>query len=264
MVSTSARAESWRDVWYEIDAWGGLGDNFSVRKVKAHTTPEAVLAGVITADDRLGNDLADAACKLVVLEHRVPPNISEARLTANLAVTRMAHDERLQEGASECDLGSCPCQRSWPPSEEGTRLSTASQGAFARSASTLSARHAVRCPGASGARLRYNSGLMSLRATELLISCREARWCQCSAPCVVRAVLAWCEDRCKATVLVLRLLGDVKASVFCNVSARSRHCVNVDVVSLPPVCVNVVWLWSFFWSQTNKCQDDCRSAHRED
>ena len=33
-------------------------------KMKAHTTPEAVLAGVIIADDRAGNDLADASCKL--------------------------------------------------------------------------------------------------------------------------------------------------------------------------------------------------------
>ena len=66
-ASTSAWADWWRDVW-----WGGLGDTLSVRKVKAHTTPEAVLAGVITADDRAWNDLADAACKLVVWEHRAP------------------------------------------------------------------------------------------------------------------------------------------------------------------------------------------------
>ena len=30
--------------------------------------------------------------------------------------------------------------------------------------------------------------------------------------------------------------GDVKASVFCNVSARSRHFVNVNVIFLPSVC----------------------------
>ena len=52
-----------RDVWREIDAW-------AVRKVKAHTAPEAVCAGVITAEDRAGNDLAGAACKQVILEHR--------------------------------------------------------------------------------------------------------------------------------------------------------------------------------------------------
>ena len=77
-TSASAWADLWRDVWREINAWGSLGDNLSVRKVKAHTTPEAVLAGVITPDDRAGNDLADAACKLVVLEHRAPPNFREA------------------------------------------------------------------------------------------------------------------------------------------------------------------------------------------
>ena len=89
-ASTSASADLWRDVWCEIDAWGGLGENLSVRTVKAHSTPEALLAGIITADDRAGDDLPDAACKLVVLEHRAPPNIREARLTAISAVTRMA------------------------------------------------------------------------------------------------------------------------------------------------------------------------------
>ena len=64
-ASTSAWADLWRDVCSEIDAWRGLGDTLLVRKVIAHTTLEAVLAGVITADDRAGNDLADAACKLV-------------------------------------------------------------------------------------------------------------------------------------------------------------------------------------------------------
>ena len=92
VASAAAWADLWRDVWREIDAWGGLGDNLSVRKVKAHTTSEAVLAGVITADDRAGNDLADAACKLaLVLEHRAPPSVRAARHSANLAVTHMAH-----------------------------------------------------------------------------------------------------------------------------------------------------------------------------
>ena len=50
----------------------GLGGSLSVRKVKAHTAPEAVFTGVMSADDQAGNDLADAACKLVVLEHRAP------------------------------------------------------------------------------------------------------------------------------------------------------------------------------------------------
>ena len=60
-ASTSAWADLWRDVWREIDECGGLGD-----KVKAHTAPEAARAGVISAEDRVGNDLADAPCKLVV------------------------------------------------------------------------------------------------------------------------------------------------------------------------------------------------------
>ena len=38
-ASTSAWADLWRDVWCESDAWEGLGDTLSVRKVKAHTAP---------------------------------------------------------------------------------------------------------------------------------------------------------------------------------------------------------------------------------
>ena len=54
--ATVASASAWADLWRVRDrCLGGLGDNLSVRKVKAHTTPEAVLAGVITADDRAGN-----------------------------------------------------------------------------------------------------------------------------------------------------------------------------------------------------------------
>ena len=86
VASTAAWADLWRDVWREIDAWGGLGDSLSVRKVKAHTTAEAVRAGAITAEDRAGNEMADAACKLVVLEHRAPPSVRAARHSANLAV----------------------------------------------------------------------------------------------------------------------------------------------------------------------------------
>ena len=40
-ASPPARADLCRDVWCETDAWGGLGDTLSVRKVKARTTPEA-------------------------------------------------------------------------------------------------------------------------------------------------------------------------------------------------------------------------------
>ena len=65
---------------------------------------------------------------------------------------------------------------------------------------------APQAPG--GAAQRYNPGLTAVRATESLISCREARWFQCSAPRVVRTVVVWCDGRCSATALVLRLLGD--------------------------------------------------------
>ena len=85
VASTSAWADLWRDVWCVIDAWRGLGYNFSVREVKAHTTPEVVLAGIFTADVLSGNDLADAACKLMVMEHR------SAEHSRSEAVTRMAH-----------------------------------------------------------------------------------------------------------------------------------------------------------------------------
>ena len=59
-ASPKAWADLWRDVWRDINAWGGLCDGLSVREVKAHTTPEVVFAGVISSDDQLGNDLADA------------------------------------------------------------------------------------------------------------------------------------------------------------------------------------------------------------
>ena len=44
----------WRDVWREIAACDGLGEHFSMRKVKAHTTIQAVHTGLVTADDRAG------------------------------------------------------------------------------------------------------------------------------------------------------------------------------------------------------------------
>ena len=54
---SSTSAELWRDVWREIDAWRG-----------ARTTLGAVHTRLIAADDRTGNDLANAACELVVFE----------------------------------------------------------------------------------------------------------------------------------------------------------------------------------------------------
>ena len=90
-AGTSTWADLWRGVWREIDGWGGLGNSLSVRKVKAHTALEAVGDWVISGEDWAGNDLADAACKLVVLEHRAPQRIRAARHSPNLAVTSMAH-----------------------------------------------------------------------------------------------------------------------------------------------------------------------------
>ena len=72
------------------DLSGGNALTLTPRTMCFHTTPEAVLAGATTADDWAGNDLAEA-CKLVVFEHRAPPNVRAARLSTNLAVTRMVH-----------------------------------------------------------------------------------------------------------------------------------------------------------------------------
>ena len=92
-----------------------------MRKVKEHTTLEAVLAGIVTADDLAGNDLADAACKVVVLAHRSPPNIREARLRAISAVTRMAHwIARVGSARERLDIDS-----TWLP---GRGCATARQG----------------------------------------------------------------------------------------------------------------------------------------
>ena len=58
-----------------------------------------------SADDRAGNDLAGAACKLVVLEHRAPPIIRAARHSANLAVTCMAQTAlRISRAAARVEL----------------------------------------------------------------------------------------------------------------------------------------------------------------
>ena len=65
----------------EIDAWVGWA-LLSVHKVEVFTTLDAVCAGIITADDGAGNDLADAACMLVVLEHRAQLFIGSARQSA--------------------------------------------------------------------------------------------------------------------------------------------------------------------------------------
>ena len=156
-ASTSVWADLWRDVWCEIDVWGGLGENLSVRKVKEHTTPEAVVAGIITADDRAGNDLADAACKLVVLDHRAPPNIREARLTAVSAVTRMVHwiarvgSARQRERVRPWPLPLPALPTTWRRGH--TFVDSASGRICARCQHPERATRG-RCPGAAGARVR--------------------------------------------------------------------------------------------------------------
>ena len=60
-------------------------------KIKAHTCVEAVHSGLISADDRAGKDLADGACKNVVLSHRALPLPLAARRAADLPVTCIAH-----------------------------------------------------------------------------------------------------------------------------------------------------------------------------
>ena len=199
-ASTSAWADSWRDVWCEIDGWGG--ENLSERKIKAHTTPEAVLAGIITADGRAGNDLANAACKLVVLGHRAPPNIREARLTASSAVTRMAHwiarvgsarqrldiDSTWLPGRGRATARERERERLWPLPLPALPTIWRRWRTFVDSAS---GRIRERCQHPERATRRNGSGLTALRATELLISCREARWCR-----VVRKSLL---DTCPGT-----------------------------------------------------------------
>ena len=176
VASASAWADLWGDVWREIDAWGGLGDNLSVRKVKAHTTSEAVLARVITADDRAGNELADAACKLVVLEHRAPPSVRAAKHSANLAVTHMAHwiarvgsarqrrdiDATWIPGRGRAAAMRRERERPWPlplpllPAiqRRGHNFVDSASGRFCTLCQHPERTTRGRCPGASGARAR--------------------------------------------------------------------------------------------------------------
>ena len=82
-------------------------------------------------------------------------------------------DVRLRDSVSVSDPGLCRYLRFRPSGDEGTRLLTAPQGAFARTVSILSARRA----GGAQARQalecvtrRNGSGLTALQATELLTS----------------------------------------------------------------------------------------------
>ena len=90
-------------------------------------------------------------------------------------------DVRLRDSASVSDPGPCRYLRFRPSGDEGTRLLTAPQGAFARAVSIQSARRAVGAQARQApecATRRNGFGLTALRATELLTSCREARRCQ--------------------------------------------------------------------------------------
>ena len=165
--------------------------------------------------------------------HRAPPNIREARLSGNSAATRMARwiawvgsarqrldiDSTRISGRGRATTRRRERARPWPLPLPALPAIQRRGHTFVDSASgriCSFCQHQERttcggCPAASGARARAqrcNSGLTALRATELPISCREARWCQCSASCVARTVVAWCENRYWATALVLRRLGD--------------------------------------------------------
>ena len=107
------------------------------------------------------------------------------------------------DDASVRDPGPCRCQHFRPSGDEGTRLSTAPQGAFARSVSTQSVRHAegaLAQQAPERAAQRYKSGLTALRGTESLISCREARWSRralrtvCGVVRLSAQLLAHCRD----------------------------------------------------------------------
>ena len=56
--------------------------------------------------------------------------------------------------------------------------------------------------------------------------------------------------------------GDVKASVFCNVSARSRHFVNVDVIFLPSVCDSFCVSTFFFGQGSRSFVTNCMNNPR--
>ena len=139
------------------------------------------------------------------------------------------------------------------------RLSTAHQGAcarsasiqsarthghlhkhFARSASTQSVRHPVgaKAPQATerGAALQlWLDGSAGHRIGDIL---QGARWSPCCAPCVVATVVAWCDDLCSATALVPQRLGDSwLCATRCWVSCLVPSALHVWMVFLVKFCV---------------------------
>ena len=209
----------------------GLGDNLSARKVKAHTTLEAMLAGVISVDDQAGNGLADAACQLVVLEHRATQPVGTLMRSGPLGVS-----ERLRGGASARDPGPCRCQRSRPSSDvtlcqhpERTTLG--------------------RRPGASGARARGAALQLQLddsagqRIVDLLqggkvVSVLCAVCGSCRRGVVRRSLLSNCPVLGK--FCVPSLVHFAPGAISCHFSARSLFLaaafldVLIELAPMPP------------------------------
>ena len=173
---------------------------------------EAVCVGVITTD-RAGNDSVTGARMLVLRG-------SDGRSTT---FGLLGVGERLLDDACVSAPGPCRCTSDHPE----TKAHVFRQGAFARSVNTQSLRHAVGAlvqQAPERAAQRYKYGLSALRGTESLNYCKEATWSQCSAPCVVRTVVVWCDNLWSATALQRQLLGD------CWLCATSNRTVHLDCV----------------------------------
>jgi hypothetical protein len=56
-------ANVWYYVWRLIDELQAVGCSIALCKVKSHCTDEMVAQGIISAEDRLGNDIADHWCR---------------------------------------------------------------------------------------------------------------------------------------------------------------------------------------------------------
>ena len=106
-----------------------------------------------------GNDLADAACKLVVIEHRAPRSVRAAMHSANLEVTCMAHwIARIGSAKQRRDIDLGVGERARHVCRQRLRAPL----------------HTLSAPRAYAAQ-RNKSGLTGLRGTESLIFCREAQ-----------------------------------------------------------------------------------------
>ena len=70
----------------------------------------------------------------------------------------------------------------------------------------------------------------------------------------------WCVCGARHCAVVSKPWTNVKAPVFCNVTARSRHFVNVDVIFLPSVCDS--FCVSTF-SLGQRCLSFCRELYEQ-